>query len=88
MGVALTPTLERIVTRKVATGRYGSASEVLREALRLLDRQDRSRELAVRRVRRQIDEGWESLLRGKTVDGEEFFQELARREKSLGRRKN
>ena len=33
MNVSLTPELEKIVTDKVATGRYTSASEVIREAL-------------------------------------------------------
>jgi len=33
MNVSLTPELEKIVTDKVATGRYTSASEVIRETL-------------------------------------------------------
>ena len=85
--VALTPKLERIVQDKVASGRYGSPTQVLREALRLLDRQERLGEVASRRVRSQIDEGWESLLRGRTVDGEAFFDQLARRERTLAQRK-
>ena len=38
--VALTPELEQIVTERVASGRYASASEVIAEALRLLDERD------------------------------------------------
>jgi antitoxin ParD1/3/4 len=87
MSVALTPRLERIVQDKVASGRYGSPTQVLREALRLLDRQERQGEAASRRVRSQIDGGWESLLRGRTVDGEAFFDQLARRERALVQRK-
>ena len=37
MNVNLTPELEKLVQRKVKTGRYKSATEVVREALRLLD---------------------------------------------------
>lgn len=39
--VSLTPELEALVDRKVASGRYRSASEVVRAALRLLDERER-----------------------------------------------
>ena len=35
--VSLTPQLRRLVAEKVASGRYGSASEVVRAALRCLE---------------------------------------------------
>ncbi|GIW05067.1 MAG: hypothetical protein KatS3mg059_1687 [Thermomicrobiales bacterium] len=41
MNVSLTPELEELIRRKVASGMYGSASEVVREALRLLEERDR-----------------------------------------------
>lgn len=40
MHVSLTPELERYVQEKVQSGRYTSASEVLREALRSLQDQE------------------------------------------------
>lgn len=40
LNVSLTPELTAFVTSKVETGRYRSASEVVREALRLLEQQD------------------------------------------------
>ena len=40
MNVSLTPELESLVNNKVKSGLYNSASEVVREALRLLDEQD------------------------------------------------
>ncbi len=43
MNVNLTPQLEAMVRGKVAGGLYNSASEVVREALRLMDGQDRLR---------------------------------------------
>jgi antitoxin ParD1/3/4 len=42
MNVSLTDELERLIRKKVASGRYASTSEVVREALRLLERHDRS----------------------------------------------
>ncbi len=41
MNVSLTPQLEEMVRNKVASGRYNNASEVVREALRLLEEYDR-----------------------------------------------
>ena len=40
MNVSLTPKLEGFIRKKVSSGLYNNASEVVREALRLLVRQD------------------------------------------------
>jgi antitoxin ParD1/3/4 len=40
MNVSLTPKLEQFIRTKVGSGRYLSASEVVREALRLLEQKD------------------------------------------------
>ena len=45
---SLTPELEALVDSKVASGRYRSASEVVRAALRLLDERERSLERRLR----------------------------------------
>jgi antitoxin ParD1/3/4 len=45
MNVSLTSELERFVNAKVESGRYNSASEVIREALRLLEEHDQARAL-------------------------------------------
>ena len=54
MNVSLTPELEQLVQEKVRSGRYLSASEVVREALRLLEERDRLRELRAEGLRRQV----------------------------------
>ena len=76
MNVHLTPELEQLVHKKVKTGRYNSASEVVREALRLLEEHDRIRQMCVQEMRRKIQEGWDSLQRGEGVDGEGFMAQL------------
>ena len=43
MNVSLTPELEQFVQSKVENGRYNSASEVVREALRLLEEHEKMR---------------------------------------------
>jgi antitoxin ParD1/3/4 len=63
MNVSLTPELERLVQDKVRSGRYLSASEVVREALRLLEDQDRLREMRLEELRREIAIGLEQAER-------------------------
>lgn len=87
MNVNLTPELEALVHRKVKTGRYNSASEVVREALRLFEDRERIREFRLREMRKRIDQGWASLERGEGVDGVEFFDRLARDEEELERKR-
>lgn len=55
--VSLTPDLVELIEGKVATGRYASASEVVREALRLLEDADDLRAHELRRVRDAWEEG-------------------------------
>ena len=83
MNVSLTPQLEKLVSDRVESGRYNSASEVVREALRLLQERDEVREVQLQGLRSKIVEGLDSLDRGDWVDGEEFFQRLQQREESL-----
>jgi antitoxin ParD1/3/4 len=83
MNVHLTPELEQLVQAKVKSGRYNSTSEVVREALRLLEERDQLMALHKEAIRHKIDEGWELLRRGEGVDGEEFFAGLERKERTL-----
>ena len=78
MNVSLTPELERLVNEKVQSGVYPSASEVVREALRLLNERDQSREGRLADLKRNIAIGIEQADRGELMDGEEFFDELLR----------
>ena len=57
MNVSLSPQLEAMVKAKVASGRYTSASEAVREALRLMGRQDQLRELQLEQLRHEIQNG-------------------------------
>jgi antitoxin ParD1/3/4 len=60
MNVNLPPHLEELVRQKVASGLYTSASEVVREALRLIDEQDRIRAVKLEQLRQDIQEGLDS----------------------------
>ena len=76
MNVNLTPELEHLVHTKVQTWRYNSASEVVREALRLMEDRDQLKTLQRDEIRRKIDEGWASAQAGRLYDGEEFMVQL------------
>ena len=60
MNVSLTPDLEKYVQEKVDTGRYRSSSEVVREALRLLEERDQEREHRLAKLRAEIQKGVDS----------------------------
>lgn len=64
MNVSLTPELEKMVGEKVRSGLYNSASEVVREALRLLREQDQLREARLEELRRDVATGLAQLERG------------------------
>ena len=73
MNISLTPQLEELIRSKVASGRYGSASEVVREALRLLEDRDRTSEEKLATLRGEIRKGLES---GPSMDADEVFRRL------------
>jgi len=55
--VNLSTELERFVLEKVESGRYENASEVVRAALRALEREERLYEAKLAALRAAIDEG-------------------------------
>jgi antitoxin ParD1/3/4 len=68
MNVSLTPELEKFVSAKVDSGRYNSASEVVREALRLLEEHDSARAAQLAEFSGELGRRLASLDRGETVD--------------------
>lgn len=60
LNVNLTPQLEELVSRKVSSRRYNSASEVVREALRIMEAHDELQSLKLEQLRRDIREGLNS----------------------------
>jgi antitoxin ParD1/3/4 len=83
MNVSLTPELEKFVTSKVESGRYQSASEVIREGLRLLDDQDRLRELHLSEVRKKIQTGLDQLDQGAGIPGDQAYARMKQRSAAL-----
>jgi antitoxin ParD1/3/4 len=86
MNVSLTPELEQYVSRKVKSGDYHSASEVIRDGLRLLKERDAVHKARIAELRREIaigaaqaDKGMLSEFNQQTLDEitNEVRQELS-----------
>ncbi len=85
MNVSLTPELEKFVSAKVESGRYNSASEVVREALRLLEEHDSARAAQLAGFNEELGRRIAALDRGEAVDPAAARARL--RQKSEQRRK-
>jgi antitoxin ParD1/3/4 len=84
MNVSLTPELEQLVNDKVKTGMYQTASEVIREGLRLL----RERDHRLESLRGDVRAGFEAVERGDYSDfNESNIRGLAQRVKARGRKR-
>jgi antitoxin ParD1/3/4 len=85
MNVSLTPELEELVSNKVATGLYQTASEVVRDALRLLRERDEHK-LAL--LRQDLRHAMQEVSHGRYADYDgPSVRNLARRVKARGRRR-
>jgi antitoxin ParD1/3/4 len=68
MNVSLTPELEQFVQAKVESGRYNSASEVVREALRLLENHEQARAAQLADFNQELGRRLASLDHGESAD--------------------
>lgn len=72
LNVSLTQELEQFVRERVDTGRYATSSEVVRDALRLLQRHELENEERIKVIKAQLKRGSdqanaETLIDGSTV---------------------
>jgi antitoxin ParD1/3/4 len=84
MNISLTPQLEKLVQDRVKSGRYTSASEVIREALRLMEAHDRALDQGLTRLQSDVQEGLRALDAGKSAP---FDDQAVMRIKRTGRAK-
>lgn len=66
--VNLTERLDRFVEAEVVAGRYGNASEVIRDALRLLDQRRQEERAKLKWLRGAVKEGIEQIERGERIE--------------------
>ena len=77
LNVSLTRELDQFVQGRVATGRYQTASEVIREGLRLLEKQERDREVAFLALKAKLKRGSDQAEQGKFVDPDKALKKIA-----------
>lgn len=84
MNVSLTPELERLINAKVDAGAYQTASEVVREALRLLQLRDEG----LVQLRQDIRAGFKEIEQGQFVEYDKRSSvKLASAVKARGRKR-
>ena len=77
MNISLTPTLEKFVQDKVASGLYNSVSEVIREALRLLASKDSISQERIVQLNRDIEDGWNPITNEQLLHMRAYSPNLA-----------
>jgi antitoxin ParD1/3/4 len=76
VNISITPELDAFLQSRVKSGRYQTTSEVVREALRLLQRQETERDEAFKQLKARLKRGASQAEAGELLDGEEVFEEL------------
>ena len=76
MNVSLTPKLRHYVRSKVKSGKYESASEVIRDSLRALQQRDEATSLFWASVREKVAIARRQVAEGRTVDGESAMDDI------------
>lgn len=80
--VTLPPELEAFVEERVASGRFATAGEAVREGLRLLEEREQEREAVLTELRQEIEIGVDQAKAGKLSDGRAFFEQLRQKIRS------
>jgi antitoxin ParD1/3/4 len=87
MNVSVGPEFEDFIQRKVESGDYASASEVVREGLRMLKERDLLFGARLHELRGEIQDGIDEASAGKLGDGPEFLENLRQIVRDRGRKK-
>jgi antitoxin ParD1/3/4 len=65
--INLTEHFDRFVELQVSSGRYSNASEIVREALRLMEEQEQERQAKLKALRRAAKQGFDEIDQGKGI---------------------
>lgn len=76
VNISITPELDSFLHSRVKSGQYQTTSEVVREALRLLQHQVEDRAASLRELKTKLKRGAAQAERGNLLDGDEVFAEL------------
>ncbi|MFC5066756.1 type II toxin-antitoxin system ParD family antitoxin [Flaviflagellibacter deserti] len=70
---------EKLIRELVDSGRYASASEVVRDGLRLVEEREETRQVKLEALRRMVREGIESGFEAGPFDVEEILRDARKR---------
>lgn len=87
MNISLTPELEQYVHEKVNRGMYTSASEVIRESLRLMHTYDDLQKSRIAELNLAIESGLKSLDNRQPVDGQTSRKKMKNKIDAIGNKK-
>lgn len=86
MSVSLTHKLRDYVNEKVESGKYHSASEVIRQSLRTMQEQEERERLYWADVRKKVKKARKAIADGDVIDGPAFMRSKIASLKSMHRR--
>src|ERR1700728_4180563 len=89
VNISLTPELGAFLQSRVKSGRYQTTSEVVREALRLLQHREKESEQGLKQLKAKLQRGAAQPESGEVLDADEVFEELRQliAERRRGRKK-
>ena len=89
MNISLTPELEQIIANKVKSGMYHSASEVVREAIRLLllFEENDLKQIKLNSLRQQIKVGIDQANLGEVYSENEVMKRISLRQAKAAKKK-
>ncbi len=76
MNISLTPELERYIHDKVSTGLYTTASEVIRESLRMMHAHDEVQAHRINELNQAISIGMKQLSNGEKISADKSYEKL------------
>jgi antitoxin ParD1/3/4 len=79
MNVSLTPELEKYIQKQVASERYQTASEVVRQAIRMMQQGEAYEKAKLEALRQDIQIGLDQLDRGEYIEGKDLTVESIRK---------
>jgi len=85
MNISLTPELEQFINAKVSSGMYTSASEVIRESLRLLHSYEDLQNQRIKQLNHAIEIGLDQLSSGKKIPAKESYRKLKNKIDKIGK---
>ncbi len=88
MNISLTPELEQFVHEKVNSGLYTSASEVIRESLRLLHTYEDLQTQRIKELNSAIAVGMEQLDSNQKIPAKESYTKLKNKIKKIAKGKH